>query len=77
LLLVAGAITCCAQETENWFKRWIKGDLILLTAGYPVPLYGQAGKRFTDPLVGYFRQNLVFIPMLSTEIKRIRIGFSC
>jgi hypothetical protein len=58
-----------AQDSRAWLKRWVKGELVLLNAGYQIPLYGSAGKRFTDPLLGYSREGFVFVPMISSEIK--------
>jgi hypothetical protein len=60
-----------AQESiSDWWKRWTKGDLLFAAAGYQIPLYDKDGKRFTDPLVSYSRQQLLFVPMISTNFKK-------
>ncbi len=68
-VLQAAFTTGQAQNSGAWLKRWAKGELVMLTTGYQIPLYGSAGKRFTDPLLGYSREGFVFAPMISSEIK--------
>ena len=69
-MLVVGALSLCAQDTENESRRRTKGDFVFLTAGYQIPLYLHGSKQFTDPLVGFSQQNFVFIPLVSTPLKK-------